>query len=242
MKKSMLSFLALAITTSLSAGATAASLDVHGDIKVNGKTVIDSKGNLVQPAPEPHPNLIDMADYQPKGNAIITLQRTAWDGAIEKLVMVYENGEYVKEETTKEGRVTFSQTWSERTADSVLVSKTNEKCSENSRYDFSLTSGYSPIMLGESVSRIDMLTTTVLDTTCKDSMPGDKAEVNELYKITPYVKSDYNYGEGDTVKDCFVAQFEASWSPKDQLRTYCKGVGPVELGEVDNPYKLVSIE
>ncbi len=41
----MLSFLALAITTSLSAGATAASLDVHGDIKVNGKTVIDSKVN-----------------------------------------------------------------------------------------------------------------------------------------------------------------------------------------------------
>ena len=41
----------------------AGSLDVHGEIKVNGNTVIDAKGNYVGTLPSNGPTMITLSDY-----------------------------------------------------------------------------------------------------------------------------------------------------------------------------------
>ena len=43
--------------------ANAGSLDVHGEIKVNGNTVIDAKGNYVGTLPSNGPSMISLNDY-----------------------------------------------------------------------------------------------------------------------------------------------------------------------------------
>ena len=60
----------LAILASFS--VSAATLDVHGEIKVNGTTVIDAQGNLIQDKSD----LIDLIDYfDAKPNSVVKLNK-----------------------------------------------------------------------------------------------------------------------------------------------------------------------
>ncbi|MDO6496791.1 hypothetical protein [Photobacterium sanguinicancri] len=243
MKKSMLSFLALAITTSLSAGATAASLDVHGDIKVNGKTVIDSKGNLVQPAPAVDPLLVDMAEYEPAPNAKLTYQRTL-NGVVETSVISYEDGREVSTTITQpSGNVVWGAERVLQANGEVEVTTTTEVCVKMVRMNIEASSGFNPTTVGSTISRFDKFSSEILNSSCVDDVAGTISHEIELYHLVPLAKYDYQYGEGNTLKDCVFVELDVPWN-KDQheYRTYCKGVGMVEYGDKDNPYQLVSFE
>ncbi|MEZ8740994.1 hypothetical protein AB6E21_13245 [Photobacterium swingsii] len=242
MKKSMLSLLALAITTSLSAGATAASLDVHGDIKVNGKTVIDSKGNLIQPAPAVDPLLVDMVEYEPAPNAKLTYQRTL-NGIVETSVISYEDGREVSTIITQpSGKVVWGAERVLQANGEVEVTTTTEVCVKTARMNIEASSGFYPTTIGSPISRFDKFSSEILNSSCVDDVAGTITHAIELYNLVPLAKYEYQYGEGNSLKDCVLAELDVPWKDDHEYRTYCKGVGMVEYGDKGNPYKLVSFE
>ncbi|MDO6543433.1 hypothetical protein [Photobacterium sanguinicancri] len=240
MKRSMLSFLALAITTSLSAGATAASLDVHGDIKVNGKTVIDSAGNLVQNKT----NTINIADYQPSGDAIINLKLMV-DGELQTYKIVYAAGKQVSEEAATNGAVSWKMTWGDRTESAMTVTTVNGDCIDVVRNEFELSNAYAPVDLGHTTSRIDKFISTFASSTCKPELVDTKEHKTDIYLMTPLVKYDFKYGENKTVKDCILVNYSINGGAAYKTRTLCKGIGLVEFGSYSNEairYHLTSVE
>ena len=60
MSKKLLVIMITALSTS---HVTAGSLDVYGDIKINGKTVIDGQGNYVGSLPE-NDKLVTLSEYK----------------------------------------------------------------------------------------------------------------------------------------------------------------------------------
>ncbi|MDO6782323.1 hypothetical protein, partial [Marinovum sp. 1_MG-2023] len=90
--------------------------------------VIDSKGNLVQPAPAVDPLLVDMAEYEPAPNAKLTYQRTL-NGVVETSVISYEDGREVSTTITQpSGNVVWGAERVLQANGEVEVTTTTEVC------------------------------------------------------------------------------------------------------------------
>lgn len=99
MNKFTLTLTALSVMTSVYASAGNAILDVHGDIKVNGKTVITAEGEVIDAG------LIDLSQYLvwPAGNYTFTNKNLSDDIAT---LTVDENGNETSFKRMEDGEVT----------------------------------------------------------------------------------------------------------------------------------------
>ncbi|MCG3864431.1 MULTISPECIES: hypothetical protein [unclassified Photobacterium] len=240
----------IALLTGLSTAASAASLDVHGEIKVNGKTVIDAKGNLIQDQSD----LINIDDYaNAVPNRIVTLAAPVGeDGAVKVYKITYdETGRSYKEEDFYNNKLGWSIKWEDRTTTPPTHKRTvtngwgDTTTTTSYKDEFTTSSSYPLAQIGISMARSDIYTSTVIDSNQPDLVVGSKINNMDYQTLTVVDKTPFNMGE-TIIEDCIIVTYNASWmidyetgaKKPDQIRTFCKGYGLVQFGD----YKATSAE
>lgn len=227
----------LAILASFS--VSAATLDVHGDIKVNGKTVIDDKGNLIQDKS----NLIDYLDYfDAKPNSVVTLKSISLENRFSNFYYD-ENGRQSKENQSTDGTITRSMEWKDRTDMSNIVEIFHQLSSEDlngnviqhtqkttHKNEFITSTGHPPVKMGITTARGDIYTQTLLTSTNENDIIGKIQQITEYQYLTVLEKTSYK-SENINIEDCIIVLQDASWMDKAQIRTYCKDYGLVQFGD-----------
>jgi hypothetical protein len=233
MKKLLLTAVACAIMSS----ATAATLDVQGDIKINGKTVIDNSGKVISV------DLINMADYEKSvpsktlltnkdiksGKVFGTLEMN-WDG---------ENyAEYEDWDLDKIGKEWQFEMFKGQPNRSIAGWG---ECNFQREIIESFHRGYPAGRMGQTVEQHDgyVFKTTNLCTGVEGELQGV-----EMNTRTPLAKISYKK-EGVEFSDCLLIKQVRPWN--FQLRTLCKGPGLVEIltldefGDVKSRYELTEL-
>ncbi|MCD9519248.1 hypothetical protein [Photobacterium phosphoreum] len=227
----------LAILASFS--VSAATLDVHGEIKVNGKTVIDGKGNLIQNKSD----LIDLDDYfNVKPNSIVTLKSISSENTTYNFYYD-ENGRQSKEDQSIDGTVTWSMEWKDRTEMSNVVENISQWSSEDldgniiqhtqkttHKNEFITSTGHPPVKMGITTARGDIYTQTLLTSTNENDTIGKIQQITESQYLTVLDKTSYK-SENINIEDCIIVLQDASWMEVPQIRTYCKDYGLVQFGD-----------
>ncbi|MCG3886621.1 hypothetical protein I3271_18270 [Photobacterium leiognathi] len=245
----LFSLSAIALLTSLSTVATAASLDVHGDIKINGKTVIDAEGNVIQD----QSHLINIDDYaNAAANRVVTLVDPNLENGDTSTYKFYydETGREYKEEISNNNTVIWSMEWKDRTTTPLantsitirtainddgngnITTSSTRKVAKNI---FSTSTGYPLASIGTQMTRADVFTHEILEHT-DQTLVGKKTEESEYQKIVVLDRVSVKEN-GIEINDCILVQYESTWSAP-HLRTYCKNYGLVALSK----YKLQSVE
>ncbi|WP_256383901.1 hypothetical protein [Photobacterium toruni] len=230
----------LAILASFS--VSAATLDVHGEIKVNGKTVIDDKGNLIQDKSD----LIDLDNYfNAKPNSIVTLNKiNSAKNQDSTFTFHYDDkGRESKEEESKNGTVIWSMEWKDRTDMSNLVDNfsltvsidadgniTEHRNKTTKKNEFITSTGHPPVKMGITTARGDIYTQTLLTSTNENDIIGKPQQITESQYLTVLEKTSYK-SESTTIEDCIIVLQDASWMQNAQVRTYCKDYGLVQFGD-----------
>ncbi|MCD9509954.1 hypothetical protein [Photobacterium phosphoreum] len=242
----------LAILASFS--VSAATLDVHGEIKVNGTTVIDAQGNLIQDKSD----LIDLIDYfDAKPNSVVKLNKiNAKKNQDSTFTFHYdENGRESKEEEHIDNKLVWSMEWKDRTSMSNTVVKYSNWSTEyttSSKNEFTLSTNHPITQIGITTARSDIYTTKLLESSNSNDPIGEIQKMNEYQYLTVLEKTSYK-SESTTIEDCIIVLQDASWMLKPQeimipgsehtssilikepqIRTYCKDYGLVQFGD----YKL----
>ncbi|SMY36189.1 hypothetical protein [Photobacterium andalusiense] len=244
----------LAILTSFS--VSAATLDVHGEIKVNGKTVIDNKGNLIQDKSD----LIDLDDYfDAKPNSIVTLKSISSENSIYNFYYD-ENGRQSKETQSIDDTITWSMEWKDRKDMSNTVVKyskwvdpntpeNSHEMTETGKNEFTVSTSYPQTKVGITMARGDIYTYTIVESSEQNAPIGKAQQMNEYQYLTVLEKTSYK-SEKTTIEDCIIVLQDASWMLKPQeiiipgseynpsvlikepqIRTYCKDYGLVQVGD-----------
>ncbi|WP_305420087.1 hypothetical protein [Photobacterium leiognathi] len=240
----------IALLTGLSTVASAASLDVHGEIKVNGKTVIDDKGNVIQD----QNHLINIDDYTNAApNRVVTLTAPIDENGISKAYKIYydETGREYKEDDFYNDKLVWSIKWEERTTTPLAHKRTvtngwgDTTTTTSYKDEFTTSSSYPLAQIGVNMTRSDIYTSTVIDSNQSDVVVGSKIHNMDYQTLAVVDKTSFNMGE-TTIEDCIIVTYGASWmidyetgaKKPDQIRTFCKGYGLVQFGD----YKATSAE
>ncbi|MBP2698569.1 hypothetical protein [Photobacterium lucens] len=234
MFKTTLTLAISSLITVASFNLSAASLDVHGDIKINGKTVIDNTGKFVTQDDE----LIDFDAYQPTEKKVIKLKQQ--DEENESIYTFYydDTGYEYQETHYYDGELMFSLNW-EKVSDNSRITKginnwstpTNYTATDTIKHDTSYSA-----KLGDTIANFFVYDRAY--TEHSDSTKLNKTDnIQEVVYLTPLVKTTYDF-KGETLTDCVIYEFDAPWLQDSQLRTICKGYGIVQFGD----YKLEAIE
>ncbi|KJF89583.1 hypothetical protein [Photobacterium leiognathi] len=253
----LFSLSAIALLTSLSTAATAASLDVHGDIKINGKTVIDAKGNVIQD----QSHLINIDDYANAApNRVVTLTAPTDENGISKAYKIYydETGREYKEDDFYNDKLVWSIKWEERTTTPLAHKRTVTKGSGDTttttsyKDEFTTSSSYPLAQIGVTMTRADIYTSEVLATDDPESSVGEITNSSDYQKLTIVDETSFKLGD-TTIEECIIVTYNASWRNdtikledgssktlllKNEFRTFCKGYGLVQFGD----YKATSAE
>ncbi|PSV38817.1 hypothetical protein C9J44_03210 [Photobacterium sp. GB-27] len=240
---------AIALLTGLSTAASAASLDVHGEIKINGKTVIDDKGNLIQDQSD----LINIDDYaNATPNRVVTLAAPVDENGIASTYKISydETGREYKEEEFSNEKLVWSTTWEDRTTSPLAHKRTvlsdwgEAPIITTYKNEFTTSSSYPLAQIGVSMSRADIYTSTVLSTNDPKIEVGKITNKSDYQKLTVIDKTSFKMGD-TTVEDCIIVTYNASWRNHaiqlewgaiktlqlvDEFRTFCKGYGLVQFG------------
>lgn len=223
----------LAILASFS--VSAATLDVHGEIKVNGKTVIDDKGNLIQDKSD----LINIDDYTNAApNSIISLIAPAnKDGIVSTYKITYdETGRTSQEDEYSDDKLRWSAKWENRTVSPLTQQRTimngwgNTTITTTYKDEFTTSSSYPLAQIGISMTRSDIYTSTVIASNQPDVIPGSKLQNMDYQTLAVVDKTSYK-SESTTIEDCIIVLQDASWMQNAQVRTYCKDYGLVQFGD-----------
>ncbi|PSV47142.1 hypothetical protein [Photobacterium sp. GB-36] len=242
----LFSLSAIALLTGLSTAASAASLDVHGEIKINGKTVIDDKGNLIQDQSD----LINIDDYtNATPNRVVTLVAPNLENGYTRTYKFYydETGRQSKEELLVNSKIMWLTEWTDRTTTPLANKKTTISYSyENgttsefkvvSKNVFSTSSGYPLAKMGIDMSRADIYTSTILESTDQEAI-GQVTQATEYDTLSVIDKVSVKM-ENTVIEDCIVVRQGGSWMTQgDQIRTYCKDYGLVQFDD----FKVQSAE
>ncbi|PSW45075.1 hypothetical protein [Photobacterium leiognathi] len=253
----LFSLSAIALLTSLSTVATAASLDVHGDIKINGKTVIDAKGNVIQD----QSHLINIDDYANAApNRVVTLAAPVGEnGIVSTYKMTYdETGREYKQEEFSDSKLVWSTTWENRTTTPLAQKRTTlSHWGENPiittyQDEFTTSSSYPLEQIGVTMTRADIYTSEVLATNDPESSVGEITNSSDYQKLTIVNETSFKLGD-TTIEECIIVTYNASWrnhtiqlewgptktlQQVDEFRTFCKDYGLVQFGD----YKATSAE
>ncbi|MCE2595772.1 hypothetical protein K6Y31_13250 [Motilimonas cestriensis] len=218
--------------------AQAATLDVHGDIKINGKTVITETGQIIDN------ETVDLSKYLAAANGTSVLEGT------------YKNDTQtssVKMIITADGKHTLSQTdytngeevWkmvrSDFTENSVTVTTTASNCSLKFKDTYTLNTKVQSARLGETATAVAHYD-TVTDDFCYNHSPIPPRSL-EIIRYTPLAFTKWSNGDL-SYNDCLVYLEEGAWNNK--LKTSCIGVSTVEITNYNDQniigghYKLTS--
>jgi hypothetical protein len=233
----------LAILASFS--VSAATLDVHGEIKVNGTTVIDAQGNLIQDKSD----LIDLNDYfNAKPDRVVTLKNINPNKYPDSTFTFHydDKGQEYKEEESRNGTVIWSMEWKDRTDMSNIIERINQWSSEDPdgniiqhtqkttyKNEFTTSTRYPEVQMGITAARGDIYTQELLTSNNTNHTIGAIEHVSEYQSLTVLEKNSYK-SESTTIQDCIIVLQDGPWMEKSQIRTYCKDYGLVQFGD----YKL----
>ncbi|WP_318432749.1 hypothetical protein [Photobacterium leiognathi] len=254
----------IALLTGLSNVASAASLDVHGEIKVNGKTVIDDKGNVIQD----QSHLINIDDYtNAVPNRVVTLVAPAEDSNsvtpansdTNRSYKIYydDAGRSEQEEEFSNEKLVWSAKWEDRTTTPLAQKRTifnhwgENPITTTYKDKFTTSSSYPLAQIGVSMTRADIYTSTVLATNNPEVEVGKVTNNSDYQKLTVIDKTSFNMGE-TVIEDCIIVTYNASWlnheikeynkiktlQLTDEFRTFCKDYGLVQFGK----FKAQSVE
>ncbi|WP_060988831.1 hypothetical protein [Photobacterium leiognathi] len=239
----LFSLSAIALLTSLSTVATAASLDVHGDIKINGKTVIDAEGNVIQD----QSHLINIDDYaNATPNRVVMFSAPVnEDGTVPTYKFFYdETGREYKEENFIDNKLVWSIKWEERTTTPLAHKRTvlsdwggEDPIITTYKDEFTTSSSYPLAQVGINMTRADIYKSTVISTNNPNIEINSVTNNLDYQKLTVVDKTSFKMGD-TTLEDCIIVTMSASWSQEDQFRTFCKDYGLVQFGD----YKATSAE
>ncbi|KJG38882.1 hypothetical protein UA32_06350 [Photobacterium angustum] len=232
----LFSLSAIALLTGLSTAASAASLDVHGEIKINGKTVIDDKGNLIQDQSD----LINIDDYaNATPNRVVTFAAPVnEDGTVSTYKFFYdETGREYKEESFIDDKLVWSIKWEERTTTPlghkrIVLSDWGyeEPIITTYKDEFTTSSAYPLARIGVNMTRADIYKSTVIATNNPDIEINSVTNNLDYQKLTVIDKTSFKMGD-TTIEDCIIVTMSASWTQGDQFRTFCKDYGLVQFGD-----------
>lgn len=233
MKKFALTLSALAVMAS----AQAATLDVHGDIKVNGKTVITEAGEVVLS------NGVDLAKYMKMGNGVGVYEGT-WsldnpesDGLPnhDYIRTGDENGLVTKVLTQREGEGGYTNTYNGHITPSRSVYKESWGGNVTDNV-FSLTTKFGFALLGQTVTIIEKYSSTSSNT--YNDEPATQSHTEKM-SVIPLRFTTYTFGD-ETYSDCLVyAEDYPNWHT---IVTSCAGVGRVEMEATNDEGLLTSTE
>lgn len=233
--------------------ASAAVLDVHGEIQINGSTVIDSEGNFVGSIDLPegyNPDSILRDDYITPNNVAVTYAASTvpspncheWDGCapsfftevksisgdVQTFTGYDESGAEITSYTRVYSDSGYTQTYADASCSFVL--------------EYSRTLFWPEVL---EFNRSYLLTEAGLAN--NSSCGGDN--YNEMWSESIVVHGKTTYSNGDIESDdCVIATQTSKWSmydknedgkefipfypePTQDTRVYCKGIGAVELVE-----------
>ncbi|WP_413111215.1 hypothetical protein [Thaumasiovibrio sp. DFM-14] len=237
--------LLLALFSASALSADHAILNVLGEIQIDGKTVINADGQVIN-----NQNLDISSYFAVDGTKTFTL--TSSDAGERVYTFEYENGFYKGESDAVDGTVYWYNTTIDRNGDVLIKESGDEWCKGTREIDFSRTTEFTDVPLGVTTTRMDQYTLTEQSNNCWEvnTIPSSHTD---LIQLTPLAKTTYS--EGDiNFNDCIItthAYYAPNGSPKPQLRTYCAGAGIVEMSFVthyagidDIPvtYRLVSVD
>ena len=264
MSKKLLVIMITALSTS---HVTAGSLDVYGDIKINGKTVIDGQGNYVGSLPE-NDKLVTLSEYKNQSGLKKTYnQELINDNQSLSYILIEDNT------NPNVNVITYTQSNGTGTMSSWTSSETYESPSswvieshDNNSSDFYVTRHYSRtwfteedpkvLSIGESYFAMyeDAVTMTSKGTQCSVSIDSNG---NTTYnECKPYETTEefttpgkqivsllgkVKYKKGDiSNEDCIVLQSSSGVDPWTTIS--CKGIGLVYGWNTNNKLELVKYE
>ena len=224
MKKIALTVTALAFTAS----THAATLDVHGDIKINGTTVITNKGVVVSAGS------INLSKYLKSGNGVVILEGVEQKGD-QKVNWKYEftadETHFLEDKETRDGVLSWHGKWSDfkdmgNTLTTHYKGDDGTECTVTNVQTFNVSTGVSYANIGEMVSRIDSYERVSTYSCGRDENTSSGIEITEMtpYKLTSWSNGDFSYD------DCLV--YSHNMPNNKQLRTSCVGVGVVEISHL----------
>lgn len=231
MKKIALTLSALAVMAS----AQAATLDVHGEIKVNGKTVITETGEVVLA------NGVDLAKYLKMGNGVGVYEgvwglenRDPDDSAADHdyIRTGDENGLVTERLTMREGEGGSTHTYNGHMTPSKIVNEEawGGSVTENT---FSLTTTFGFALLGQTATIIERFTTV------RDGEEVDYHYYSRNPNVTPLAFTTYTLGD-ETYSDCLI--YAEDYPNLHTIVTSCAGIGKVEMEATNDKGQLTSTE
>ncbi|WP_163133876.1 hypothetical protein [Agarivorans sp. Alg241-V36] len=238
----------------LSTPCYAASLDVHGEIKVNGKTVISDTGAVEIDSLGERAILIE--DYLESTNVELELEVSYFYEYNNKQVKgfatetYYANGDYQYSEELEDGSQSLftetltSEGYDLETSGVRVWSEEPEhwSCSGSGTLKFepklpSTLLKSSPATETRIVSEVEI---------CSDGTEQQE-RLNNDHRIFTYLgKTTYSYGELN-FEDCILVLRQRNHRHSQGIRTnnefvkYCKDVGFVEIHSMGRRYKATSI-
>ena len=231
MKKFALTLSALAVMAS----AQAATLDVHGDIKVNGKTVITEAGEVVLS------NGVDLAKYMKMGNGV-GVYEGAWSLSPESDGLLYDkirtgdgSGLVTEVVTLQEGEGGSTSTFNGHLTPSKIVN--DEAWGGTVTVNtFSLTTTFGFALLGQTATIIEKYSST--SSNAYNDEPATQSHTEKM-SVIPLRFTTYTFGD-ETYSDCLVyAEDYPNWH---SIVTSCAGVGRVEMEATNDEGLLTSTE
>ena len=224
MKKLAVTLTALSVMVS----AHAATLDVHGDIKINGTTIITNKGVVVSTGS------INIQKYMKSGNGVAILEGVEQEAKV-KYEFTANATHFIEDKETKDDVVEWHGKWSDFTETSNSLTTYHKDqdgtdCKIIKTQTFKLSSAIPNASIGQKVSRIDIFDVASSTNTCY-SKPVSYSSI-EVIEMTPYKLIKWTNGN-ESYDDCLVHAYSRGPNQR-QIRTSCVGVGPVEISHLDS--------
>ncbi|WP_087024614.1 hypothetical protein [Thaumasiovibrio subtropicus] len=232
-----LALIPLLISSAALAEGTAI-LNVEGEIQINGQTVINSEGQVISS------DTLNIVDYlAASGSKKVTLTASTSQGE-KQLVTHWKDGQWKEEITTLDGEIEFAINVLSVEGDTVTQEVTWGNCTQTRTIETLNFSGYTDVRLDQTTTRYTEYIMTELTNSCGE-VYATPLHNDELFKVTPIAKTSYQYDGGSLDNCIFVLQeninFGDEFSNPSQksYRTYCEGVGMVEL-RLSQPYDFDS--
>ncbi len=222
---------------SVMSAVNAATLDVKGEIKIDGKVVIDPQGNLLSP------DLIDINAYRESVKGITILTANNLEGQSYVIVNTSDGLKNNSEFDYKNGELEWAGEWFD--GELNRTQNNHNECFPTNTTEHLRNAPYPSIKIGSTGTALSEYRTksqNVCDGADKDEVVQDIESISLLAK-TSYQQDEFNFD------DCILVEQIRSWGRID-LKTYCLGQGLVEYttnyrNGGDNPsieYKLTSVE
>lgn len=246
--------------------ANAGSLDVHGEIKVNGNTVIDAEGNYVGTLPSNGPTMITLSDYYNQDG----LKKTFKQVQLASENQAADEGIRIDDYTTP-GIIKYTYQWNINAENESCRSWVNEENHDSKGHYtikgscVSTTGAETPYTYADVTEKnaIDIPTSVQANGgsylsnyektqkqyySCQD-FANPSEDTCQIYSgesmftevVFPLNKTTYKVGD-TTYDDCYIIQFNGNTGSGYWTGIHCKNVGLVSGWNNTYSIQLTKVE